>query len=413
MAYTSSEFLPLCWFSFQAAQNFLTIRLLKYGQEMRVANWPLAIAKEHNYFYDKLNTSIGTESALTTKPLLGLQSLHLIGIKLRQAVQGNPLIVTRLEVLQDLCLESCTQVSNLLGVLASTRGVNLQLFRLRNEDSVELRIQLQSFLRSFSGLKHLYVLFDFALGPLDVSCFVHAHGRTLETLIWDFRRGPRSWLTQMPNYTANLIDPNILETPSDLERICLGCPNLEELGVSILDTMLEKDYLSLRNDTQILSAPNWALASPLIARLAHLRTLNIRNSPPWIAATGKASTTFAYRGHIYDCRVEQESDHLVKAVAEVIFRSVFECTSVACTQLSIVATSAFTIADRRLGRALDRTDEMHNILQPMIFLREGQSFSDDGEATEKVRCVGKGMLALEDAKYHSDHLRILEPCWAR
>lgn len=36
----------------------------------------------------------------------------------------------------------------------------------------------------------------------------------------------------------------------------------------------------------------------------------------------------------------------------------------------------------------------------------------DGEEIRRVKLIGEGLNALDDAEYHSDHLRILKARWA-
>lgn len=163
------------------------------------------------------------------RPKFNLHSLHLIGIMLRNPLPGAPLIFTNLEVLQSLCLESCSGTLQLLKSLTSFANLQLKRFWLRcEEDTVEFRTVLSSFLESFSGLEHLAILLDNARAPLKIGKLTDKHGMTLKTLVWESRQGPRTTLKVNTSYPTDNSGVD-----SDLEIICDDCKQLEELGIAI------------------------------------------------------------------------------------------------------------------------------------------------------------------------------------
>lgn len=166
----------------------------------------------------------------SSRPKFNLHSLHLVGIVLRNPLPGAPLIFTNLEVLQSLCLESCSGILQLLKSLTSFANLQLKRFWLRcEEETVEFRIVLNSFLESFSGLEHLAILLDNARAPLKIRKLTDKHGMTLKTLVWESRQGPRTTLSVNTSYPMDRSS----KAYSDLELICDDCKQLEELGITI------------------------------------------------------------------------------------------------------------------------------------------------------------------------------------
>jgi hypothetical protein len=165
-----------------------------------------------------------------SSPKFNLHCLHLVGIVLRNPLPRAPLIFTNLEVLQSLCLESCSGVLQLLESLTSFANLQLKRFWLRcEEDTFEFRTVLNSFLESFSGLEHLAILLDNARAPLEIGKLTDKHGMTLKTLVWESRQGPRTTIKVNTSYPM----ANSGKDHSDLGLICDDCMQLEELGIAI------------------------------------------------------------------------------------------------------------------------------------------------------------------------------------
>lgn len=130
-----------------------------------------------------------------------------------------------------LSLESCPGAGELLSDLTDFSSVKpstplaLKEFVFRHDQIPEGTIvgKLEAFLRSFTGLKLLSVLFDHRDELPGPQCFSDTHGQTLRILIWEKRRTAFSSSNYRYQYSL---------TPESLSRLCLQCPNLVELGIS-------------------------------------------------------------------------------------------------------------------------------------------------------------------------------------
>lgn len=104
----------------------------------------------------------------------------------------------------------------------------LRSFRLRQEGvDAPFQESLAAFLLATKNFVHLHVLLE-GSGPfLSPDCFVHNHGSTLWTLVWDQRQKSRKGIDE---YTHTATQPMMY---SALESICANCRNLQELGVAM------------------------------------------------------------------------------------------------------------------------------------------------------------------------------------
>lgn len=173
--------------------------------------------------------------------LLTVESLHLVGIDCNFTPSiGEPAMVD-IDKLTSLCLESCFNLGQSFPALSSLRSPDapppfpqLRTFRLRHEGSdASFNDRLKAFLLALKGLVHLAVLLEGSGPSLPPDCFVGNHGSTLQTLVWDQRRGPRIKLDESTNTaTGDMIF-------SSLNEIVEKCPNLRELGLAVYT---DKDY---------------------------------------------------------------------------------------------------------------------------------------------------------------------------
>jgi len=184
-------FVPL----YDVVQSRLTLRRLKLGREAKGSPLRSNAYYEPDIYKILHDELLQRDEPKTSNPRFNLHSLHLVGTILRKPLPEAPLIFTRVEVLQDLCLESCDGVTQLLTSLTSFIGLKLKRFWLRcEEDNPQFRTALNDFLESFSGLIHLAILLDNAKNSLRIKDFVFVHGESLKTLVWESRRDPRKSL---------------------------------------------------------------------------------------------------------------------------------------------------------------------------------------------------------------------------
>ena len=228
--------------------NHSSLKHLKLGCERFIARpcllgrSPLAEEKLYGFTDDMLGEF---ESALKgigrkrSSTLLQLQTLHLIGLNFRKLTTESeaPFIeLSGLSRLNALTLESCFIEGATLSLLfpqtaiGSTWTPRLQSFSLRYEKSdTTFQHQVRAFLGSFTGLVHLPVLLEGSGGYMKPDCFIENHGKTLKTLVWDLRSGPRTSIGR----STDILDDSPSHNPCT-QAIATGCPGLQELGLSLV-----------------------------------------------------------------------------------------------------------------------------------------------------------------------------------
>ncbi|KAL9111955.1 MAG: hypothetical protein Q9187_007845 [Circinaria calcarea] len=209
--------------------NYATLRHLTLGRTTEAVNLYVEgreIIEDEEVIYSKLQDKsservVHKENAYQ----LSLFTLHFIGISI--PLENTPLSILKLEILQNLCLESCAGVQNLLSSLALVSRFTLKRFSIRQEGAAsQFCNTLERFLASFSGLEHLFVLLDQAEDTPAIHCFTGTHGETLKTLVWEGRIDRRSSQHRDTSTPLNYLT----RWPSDLDTICEKCTKLEEIG---------------------------------------------------------------------------------------------------------------------------------------------------------------------------------------
>ena len=186
----------------------------------------------------------------TLFPMLGIESLHLIGVYFTvdvtplRARQASLFDITKIKSLSfESCLywETSLSLPSPCAFLNLNFTSNLQAFHLRQEGcNSDFTASLNDFFRAFQGLVHVAVLLEGPASFLSSSCLAKNHGATLRTLVWDQRTGPRTSLSSSTNTgTAK-------ETISNVNEICRACPQLEELGL-VLDIAANGNYHKVGN----------------------------------------------------------------------------------------------------------------------------------------------------------------------
>ena len=170
----------------------------------------------------------GSQGQMVRLP--SLESLGLCGLDVGTVVAGALGLEIDFAGLTALRLESC---SGLNGVLADIVGrdtqratpLRLTSFVLRHERANEAFTQhLTAFLTSFAGLRHLVLLVEGHPRAMCKAPILETHGKTLQTLVWDERKGPR-----LDTRSDTALVPN----DNSLHGISQHCPNLTALGLSI------------------------------------------------------------------------------------------------------------------------------------------------------------------------------------
>ena len=175
---------------------------------------------------------VALRRSLTVLPCL--QQLTLTGFDVDQVALGSLGVRLCLHSLKSLILESCSGVEQaFISMLECTHcnsgnsgNLQLEALKIRHENATPLfQEYLWDFLKGFSGLKRLELMLEGPshMPPAHIQSIFRVHGRTLSTLLWDQRTGPR---TSVNSDTS-------LSHHSLLGLVARKCPKIQELGLNI------------------------------------------------------------------------------------------------------------------------------------------------------------------------------------
>lgn len=196
-------------------------------------------------------------------PKMFLNTLGLYGLNLENIVGGATGLEVDFNSMTSLRLESCSGLIVAFDLLLQNDGsqtatlsaLKLTSFFVRHENGGQkFAQQLTAFLTSFTGLKHLGLLLQGQCQAMSKAPILEMHGKTLQTLVWDERKGSRHDTTG---------DPSLFGKDNNLKLISLKCPNLTALGLPV-------GWYPSRSTAKL---PNLSLMTP------KLRTLHLRNLP--------------------------------------------------------------------------------------------------------------------------------------
>lgn len=225
------------------AKNYHNLRHLQLGSDLDLAvdyaNNGHVDPEEHGrYNISDQIEEIMRPLAASNQPstlVARLESLSLIGLNFDAIANGytNPAI--DFNNLSVLILESCVGLEEgFLGLMGAGSGrrkakcsLRLHTLAIRHENTrLEVLQGLEKFLHSLKPLAHLRVLLEGDYEEtLDMRKILRVHGKSLQSLIWDERTGPRC---QMHKETAI-----ITEDHANLELVARHCPGLKALGISL------------------------------------------------------------------------------------------------------------------------------------------------------------------------------------
>ena len=231
----------ISWVSRVVASNHESLRNVKFGCETGVAlsylRKPIVTDMENSLDSAKnIKAKIKLYMPHTPREsILIVESLHLVGIPENLSPEPGAVSLVNIDSLTSLCLESCLNSGQNLSALSFRRSPDappllpqLRSFKIRHE-GVDINFQdsLRAFLLNLKGLVHLAVLLEGSDTFLPPDCFVHSHGSTLRTLVWDQRQKLRNRLDES-THTANT---SMLS--NCLKEIVSKCPLLQELGLAM------------------------------------------------------------------------------------------------------------------------------------------------------------------------------------
>lgn len=227
------------WIVHLLLRNRSKLRELQIGYERELADDFARAIRRSKVLVSGINNDFDSflpsfKEDYKNKTALNLDTLRLINYDISDLQFHGPRLFDIFQ-LQTLCIESCDVGSAFynaavgLTKLKSGSALRLKTFRLRHEDPDDLIDQdLNAFLSSFSGLVHLSILLERSDLWFSVDSIIRHHGKTLETLVFDQRKGPQL----SPDFDTHMIPIPYLDNPH-LTDICDGCPNLRELGISV------------------------------------------------------------------------------------------------------------------------------------------------------------------------------------
>lgn len=243
-------------------------------------------------------------------PILSLETLGLYGLNFENAVRGALGLEIEFHCMSSLRLESCSGLSEAFAVLlgndasqnGTLSGLKLTSFFVRYEARSQAFAQhLAACLTSFTGLKHLGLLLEGQGQAMSKAPILEMHGKTLQTLVWEERRGSRK---------DTRTGTTFFSKENNLKLVSRKCPNLTALGlplgwgirwgisqfstlIPLVSTAIPHLYEHIEADFQQLET--------ISCRMPKLQTLHFRNLP-------KTSLTEIYLS----------TDHLVKGIASTI-----------------------------------------------------------------------------------------------
>ena len=286
------------------ALNLGTLRHLEIGNELETMQYfpgPAFVTAARSLDSLRLeNLAKWTKGNRVELPWL-LESLQLTNCDLEALLSKQKVFSSNFEHLSSLTLRSCTSMDSALEnlkVMNSIRTPPSAVSHLRHldirmdlsESDRTIQDSLSHFLSSFEGLEDLRLLLD-AARPLDRKWTLHSsiiinHGSTLRVLVLDVRDGPRN---KNMHRVESLPPPNYYrrDPVGYLRYLCDGCPNLEELGVTLpwMVSRLREEDVNFKNVCTIVSDHDGSTDDkefiyPLTL-LKKLHTVNIRNMPCW------------------------------------------------------------------------------------------------------------------------------------
>ena len=226
-----------CWWeAAMIIKNAATLSHLRLGFISHIAH---DFALKRRPVYGRMSTLLSDSLGHCLSDLhlsevhLSLGSLHLCGLNLGSVLlQGKVALDIDFTKITQLRLESCPELSQAFSILIDPTGSSrtalgaLEDLFIRFEDpDAHFSNSLESFLTSIPRLIHLRVLIDNALADQDLEPILEFHGKTLRTLVWDERSGPRTRL----DASTSLLSTGLRR----LKIVSQKCPSLTVLGIAL------------------------------------------------------------------------------------------------------------------------------------------------------------------------------------
>ena len=219
------------WPSRLIIQNRKTLKDLSLGISSTIAQCSIQDRLNHKLPISFAETAKETLASEPEMEMLSLKSLALSGLNLADIVGRGALgFHIDIKILTALDVKSCSGLDEALTVLVGTDASTLSAFKLTSfslrheEESPAFAQNLTVFLTSFTGLKHLRLLIEGQRRALNKGPILEMHGKTLRTLVWDERSGPRKGTNS---------DTALFLKDNGLGLVSQKCPKLIALGLCV------------------------------------------------------------------------------------------------------------------------------------------------------------------------------------
>lgn len=362
-------------------QNRNTLKNLGLGVLSKIARCSIQDRLNHKLPISFAGTA--KETLLASEPemeMLSLKSLELSGLNIADIVGRGVLgFQIDIKILTALELKSCSGLNEALTVLVGRDASTLSAFKLASfslrheEENPAFAQNLTVFLTSFTGLKHLRLLIEGQRRALNKGPILEMHGKTLQTLVWDERSGPRK---------GTNTDTALFLNSNNLNLVSQKCPELTALGLCIRwgPPASCKSATAYPQNLERISR-----------RLPNLRTLHLRNLP-----TTNLTETYL------------PVDYLVRGTAcKVLDRYADSKSLNRQKSLVTIALGASLYQDTVIGSNHFSSDPVHDYLQLRVYHVDFNYQSVLGPLPT-VTQVAKGFI---DAATMCSDKELLRQCW--
>lgn len=316
------------WVAKMIAKNAQTLHHLSLGFTTGMAQ---LFARGRSPPYNVLSRAFaagvkGTLSDSDMEPLihLSLESLSLVGLDLGCVIRGEMALDIDFRNVTELRLESCSGLSQAFSLFIGqgdssklALGALQDLFVRLEDPDPNFSTSLETFLTSVRGLTHLQVLIEKVPAVQNLEPILRIHGKTLRTLVWDERSGPRKKLGVCTSrFSANL---------GHLKVISRNCPSLILLGIPLDWNLIGSsdskvhDKVTKQPLSRVCGRSNGFQIGKYFRKMPCLEVLNIRNLPQLSARLPMPHMDYFVKSlatmFVDTVNKERESTLLLKTVA--------------------------------------------------------------------------------------------------
>ncbi|KAG8529189.1 uncharacterized protein KY384_005824 [Bacidia gigantensis] len=315
-----------------------------------------------------------------TSDMRQLKSMTLIGLDISALCAGTEAIL-KFNCLQRLCVESCvgleTAFSFLVAKATDSDRIPFQELRIRHEHiSATFLNILRDFLVKLRPLKRLHILLEGECTRAgDLKSILKVHGRSLMSLVWEQRTGPR--LVWGRDTIVSRKDH------MEFRLIAKYCRELRSLGLGVRWDHFH-DFMGANAELE-----------SFFSKLKYLRTFNIRGLP---------AMSLDERG------IWLDEDYFFEGLATKFAERICQALKT-ISNVETLCLGPITFGGMKLSTAA--YDREWNYMQPRIY--HLQYLRREGRLRTVSPWVAKAQLLavgnVHDAEDWAKDLGIFSPCW--